>query len=269
MQNHQAHKPQYHKNMNITVKEAGKTYPDGTVALKDISFTIKPGEGVVILGSNGCGKSTLLKMMLGLESATKGSILFDDKDITKSRGRTLRRIRLKVGSVFQHFNLVGNVSVFQNVLFGIMGHKGLLGSLNLTASSETRDQACHCLNRVGLVHLMNRRTDTLSGGQQQRLAIARMLMQNPVVVFADEPVASLDPKAGRQVMELLWDVVEERKMTVVCVLHQLDLALEYAERIIGIKQGLVAFDSSPSKLEKQILETLYEGEEPEDSEEYS
>ncbi len=244
--------------MDVKVNGVGKTYPDGTEVLKGLDLTIESGEGVVILGANGCGKSTLLRCMLGLEPLSAGQILIDDQDINRLRGSQLRRLRSTMGSVFQQFNLVGNLSVFQNVLFGRLGNDGILRSLNLTCSQATRDQAMHCLERVGLAHLAARRTDQLSGGQQQRVAIARMLMQDVRIVFADEPVASLDPKAGREVMDLLFDIVHERKLTVICVLHQLELAKSYAQRLVGLKSGHVRLDGKPADFTDQALAELYE-----------
>lgn len=246
--------------MQVTVRELAKTFSDGTQVLEAVDFSIASGEGVVLLGANGCGKSTLLRCMLGLEKITAGEIVIDDVSIAKARGSDLRRLRARVGSVFQQFNLVGNLSVHQNVLFGRLGTHGLMGALSLTASTEAREKAMHCLDRVGLAHLAKRRTDTLSGGQQQRVAIARMLMQEAGIVFADEPVASLDPKAGREVMDLLFDIVRERGLTVVCVLHQIDLARAYANRIIGLKSGRIVVDAAPNELTDDAIADLYEAD---------
>lgn len=246
--------------MDIKAEAVAKTYADGTEALKGVDFSIPSGEGVVILGPNGCGKSTLLRCMLGLEKLSSGRITVGATDIGAARRGELAALRRSLGSVFQHFNLVGNLTVFQNVLFGRLGRDGLLKSLSATTPSVTRKRALDCLDRVGLADLARRRTDTLSGGQQQRVAIARMLMQDARIVFADEPVASLDPKAGREVMDLLWEVVRERDLTVVCVLHQVDLALEYAGRVIGMKAGRVAFDAAPAALTRPAIEDLYRRE---------
>ncbi|WP_409671269.1 phosphonate ABC transporter ATP-binding protein [Nitrincola lacisaponensis] len=242
------------------VSGVGKTYPDGTEVLRKVNLQICSGEGVVLLGANGCGKSTLLRCMLGLETLTSGDIVLGGQSVQQLRGRSLRQLRAHIGSVFQQFNLVGNLSVFQNVLFGRLGNDGLLRSLNLTCSRINRERAMHCLDRVGLAHLASKRTDSLSGGQQQRVAIARMLMQDVKIVFADEPVASLDPKAGREVMDLLFEVVHEHKLTVVCVLHQLELATEYAQRLVGLKGGEIVLDLPPGHASPDILATLYDRE---------
>ncbi len=246
--------------MQIDVRGLRKTFPGGIEVLRGVDFSIAPGEGVVILGANGCGKSTLIRCMLGLERLTAGEIEIGGVKLTRARQSELRRIRSQIGSVFQQFNLVGNLSAFQNVLFGRLGEHGFFGSLSLTAPKAAREQAMACLERVGLADLAERRTDTLSGGQQQRVAIARMLMQDAQLVFADEPVASLDPRAGREVMDLLFEIVRERRLTVVCVLHQIDLAVAYAERIIGLKHGRVAIDGPPAALDSALIYDLYTAE---------
>lgn len=243
--------------MNVDIRGVGKTYPDGTRVLEDVTLSIGSGEGLVLLGANGCGKSTLLRCLLGLEKLSSGDIVIGDVSLTNASGARLRRMRSRIGSVFQQFNLVDNLSVFQNVLFGRLGNDGLLRSLNLTCRASSRDKAMDCLQRVGLTHLARRRTDQLSGGQQQRVAIARMLMQDAEIVLADEPVASLDPRAGREVMDLLFEIVHERNMTVICVLHQLDLARDYAARIVGLKNGRVVLDAAPREIDDSCLANLY------------
>ena len=246
--------------MDLAIRQLAKTFPDGTRVLEAVDFSIASGEGVVLLGANGCGKSTLLRCMLGLEKISAGEVVIDGVSIGQARANELRRLRARVGSVFQQFNLVGNLTVHQNVMFGRLGTHGLIGALSLTAPAEARDKAMHSLDRVGLAHLAKRRTDTLSGGQQQRVAIARMLMQDAGVVFADEPVASLDPRAGREVMDLLFEIVRERGLTVVCVLHQVDLARAYADRIIGLKEGRVKLDDTPENLTDDQIAELYEAD---------
>jgi phosphonate transport system ATP-binding protein len=246
---------------SITIQNLDKYY--GTLhVLRSLDLTIESGEGVVLLGANGCGKSTLMKCLNGLEKPQGGSILIDQDDVTKSRGQKLRNIRRGVGVVFQQFNLVENLTVFQNVLYGAMGQRpgGLLTVWNSVAPKETREKAMHCLNRVRMADKAEARCRDLSGGQQQRIAIARMLMQSPKVILADEPIASLDPKAGIEVMDLLWEVVREHKMTVFCTLHQLDLAQNYADRIVGMKAGRIVLDSNHDASDKESLSRLYQGE---------
>lgn len=243
--------------MQVTVEALSKVYPDGTEALHEVDLVIEPGECVVILGANGCGKSTLMRCILGIEPISSGRVLTDKIDIATARTRQLRLLRRRMGVVFQQCNLVNNLSAFQNVLFGRLGRDGLRGSLSLTASKAAREQAMVCLNRVGLASKATHRIDQLSGGQQQRAAIARMLMQEPDIVFADEPVASLDPKAGREVMDLLWDVVQERGITVVCVLHQIELARAYASRLVGLRAGRICMDGQPADISAAQLQDLY------------
>jgi phosphonate transport system ATP-binding protein len=244
--------------MRLDVIDLKKTYDDGTRALNGLNFSVEPGEGVIILGHNGCGKSSLMKCLTGITPITSGKIVLDGTDLTTAPKRELRTLRQRVGCVFQKFNMVGNLSVLQNVLFGMMGREGYWACNSLTASQANRLQALDALDRVGLSHLAGRRTDTLSGGQQQRVAIARMLMQDAEVVFADEPVASLDPKAGYEVMELLWSVIKERNMSVICVLHQLEFAREFGERFIGLNSGELVFDAPASSLSNDDIEHLYQ-----------
>lgn len=246
--------------MHIRVTELSKVYNNGTRALNGINLDVTPGEGVVILGPNGCGKSTLLKCLIGLERPSAGQIFLGSTEIHSARPVALRTMRRHLGCVFQKIHLVGNVSVLQNVLYGLLGQQGLFGSWALTAGSEARNQAMEALDRVELSHLAGRRADTLSCGQQQRVAIARMLMQNAQVVLADEPVASLDPKAGREVMDLLWAIVKERGMTVICVMHQLALAQEYGERLVGLRDGRLIFDHLTAEIDQHTLNNLYESE---------
>lgn len=248
--------------MHLDVVDLKKTYSDGTRALNGLSFSVEPGEGVIILGHNGCGKSTLMKCLTGIEPITSGQIVLDGKDLTNAPRSELRALRQRIGCVFQKFNMVGNLSVLQNVLFGMMGRKGYWACNTLTASKADRLQAMNALERVGLSHLAGRRTDTLSGGQQQRVAIARMLMQDAEIVFADEPVASLDPKAGHEVMELLWSVIKERNMSVICVLHQIEFAREFGERFVGLNSGELLFDAASASISDADIEQLYQIKSP-------
>ncbi|MGM0952961.1 MAG: phosphonate ABC transporter ATP-binding protein [Pseudomonadota bacterium] len=245
----------------ITIRNLNKYYGSLHV-LRSLELSINRGEGVVLLGANGCGKSTLMKCLNGLEKPQSGSILIDDQEVTVARGRQLRGIRRDVGVVFQQFNLVENLTAFQNVLYGAMGRQagGLLAVWNGLATRETREKAMYCLARVRMADKAGDRCRDLSGGQQQRVAIARMLMQSPKVILADEPVASLDPKAGKEVMDLLWDVVREHNMTVFCTLHQLDLARHYADRIVGMKAGRIVLDSAREPADQAMLASLYQGD---------
>jgi phosphonate transport system ATP-binding protein len=225
--------------------------------LRGIDLDIAAGEGVVLLGANGCGKSTMMRCLNGLERHDSGTIAIGGTDISRAGPGQLRKVRRQLGYVFQQFNLVPNVSSFQNVLYGALGRQGLMRSLGAFASHADRDMAMACLERVGLVDKAAHRPSELSGGQQQRVAIARMLMQDPQIVVADEPIASLDPKAGREVLELLWQIVEERKLTVLCTLHQLDLAQEFGKRIVGMKAGRIEIDAAGADISRAELNRLY------------
>ncbi|WP_213684010.1 phosphonate ABC transporter ATP-binding protein [Roseicyclus sp.] len=229
--------------------------------LRGVTFDIPVGQGVVLLGANGCGKSTLMRSLNGLEKLQSGRILIHGDSLADASRGELRRIRRGMGYVFQQFNLVPQLSAFQNVLLGAMGrHRfGLLSCLGMTASAQERARAMACLERVGMADRAQHRPSQLSGGQQQRVAIARMLMQAPKVVIADEPIASLDPKAGREVLDLLWQIVREEGLSMLCTLHQLDLAREYADRIIGMKAGQVAIDAAIADTDPVQLNALYTG----------
>ncbi|WP_100374264.1 phosphonate ABC transporter ATP-binding protein [Bacillus sp. FJAT-45037] len=245
--------------LSLSVKNISKTFPDGTEALKGINFDVKAGEGVVLLGHNGSGKSTLFRCISQFEKPTDGQIYFNDQEATKLSKRKLRPLRKRIGMVFQHFHLIPNLSVHQNVLFGALGQTNFsMQTFAPFASKELRLEAMECLDRVGLSHLAKRRADQLSGGQQQRVAIARMLMQKPEIVLADEPIASLDPKAGREVMELLWSITRERNLTIIAILHQMDIAMEFGERIIALKKGDKVIDAPVDEINRQQLEDLYE-----------
>jgi len=230
--------------------------------LRGVSFGLARGEGAVLLGANGCGKSTLLRALNGLEKVSSGKVVLDGQTITGAPARVVRAARRRMGYVFQQFNLVPQLSAHQNVLFGAMGQRpfGVLGVTNAFARVEDRERAMHCLDRVGLADRATHRPAALSGGQQQRVAIARMLMQTPQVVIADEPIASLDPKAGREVLELLWRIVEEEGLSLLCTLHQLDLAQEFGKRIIGMKAGRVVMDAATASIHRADLDSLYVGD---------
>lgn len=247
----------------LNIQNVHKTYGNGTCALNGVSLTATPGEGIVLLGSNGSGKSTLLRCIVGLEKVSAGSICLGDCDVVSTSSSQLRLLRQRVGMVFQRFNLVGNLSAFHNVLQGALGRCGIGSWLPATAARADRQLAMYCLERVGLAEFARQRADTLSGGQQQRVAIARMLMQQPELVLLDEPVASLDPKVGRDVMDLLWDIVREQRLTVICTLHQVDLALEYADRIVGLQKGKMLLDQRAIDLSPEALNWLYQA--PQDS----
>ena len=245
--------------LSLKISELSKTYANGTTALNRVSFSTQPGEGIILLGANGSGKSTLLRCILGLETITSGEVWIGDKQLSQLKPKQLREMRSQVGMVFQKFHLVGSLSAFHNVLHGALGRSTSPRYwFPATAPEKERLKAMACLERVNLGNLAQQRVDTLSGGQQQRVAIARTLMQEPKLILVDEPVASLDPQAGKEVMDLLWSIVREQKLTVLCTLHQLEFAVEYGERIIGLRNGKTQIDTDISKLNPEDLKALYE-----------
>ncbi len=247
--------------LSLKISDLTKVYPNGTVALDQVSFSAQPGEGIVLLGANGSGKSTLLRCILGLETATSGDISIGNWQLSQLNAQQLRQMRSQVGMVFQKFHLVGSLSAFHNVLHGALGRSSSPRYwFPATAPEIERKRAMECLDRVNLSHIAKQRADTLSGGQQQRVAIARTLMQHPKLILVDEPVASLDPQAGREVMDLLWSIVKEQGLTVICTLHQLEFAKEYSDRIIGLQNGKIHMDTTVKSLEDQDLTLLYQGD---------
>jgi len=244
----------------IEVNDVHKSF-GGLHVLRGIDLVIPRGECVILLGANGSGKSTLIRCLNGLERPDSGAVRIDGELLSGTGYRRLRRLRRQIGVVFQHFNLVPNVSAMQNVLYGALGRQrgSLLRVLSPFAPDELRQQAMVCLERVGMADYAATDCRNLSGGQQQRVAIARTLLQNPDVLIADEPVASLDPRAGRAVMELLIEVVRERGMTVLCSLHQLELADEYGDRVVGMKAGRVELDGVRESVGRAAMSGLYQG----------
>ena len=241
----------------IQIQNLHKTFLQTVHALRGVDLNVEKGEHVILLGHNGSGKSTMLRCLNRLETPTQGSISFDGVELTHAGRRVLRHARRRIGFVFQRFNLVGNLSSLQNVLFGAMGRKHYPQCLNVFASADLRREAMNALDRVGLADCAGQRADQLSGGQQQRVAIARTLLQKPDVVLADEPIASLDPKAARDVMNLLWEVGREQQYTIICTLHQLDIALSVGGRIVALKEGKKVLDASTEGIEASDLDWLY------------
>ncbi|WP_024805976.1 phosphonate ABC transporter ATP-binding protein [Nocardia sp. BMG51109] len=251
-----------HDRVENAVEFAGVTKRFGhTVALEDVSFDVRRGEVVVLLGLSGSGKSTLLRHVDGLHTPTGGRVLALGTDVGEARGTRLRDLRRRIGFVFQQFHLVGSLSVLENVCTGALGRlRGpRLGLISYPRS--VRLEAVEQLERVGLGPQVFQRADTLSGGQQQRVAVARALMQRPEILLADEPVASLDPESSAQVMRLIRDIAVERNLTVLCSLHQVELALAWADRIVGLRSGRVVLDGPAHSLGSGAVSAVY-GEVP-------
>ncbi|MFY1650842.1 phosphonate ABC transporter ATP-binding protein [Solwaraspora sp. WMMB762] len=241
----------------VRVAHLTKRFGDHT-ALDDVSFDLPSGQFLAVIGLSGSGKSTLLRLLNGLHTPSDGTVEVLGVDVVRARARAIRHLRCQVGFIFQQFNLVGRLSCMENVLSGALG--GLRGPrLGVsTYSKALRRTALDHLDRVGLGHKAFQRADTLSGGEQQRVAIARSLMQRPQLLLADEPVASLDPESSGQVMDVLRRICVEEHLTVICSLHQVDMALGWAHRVIGLCAGSTVLDRPTGDLTRQQLMQVYQ-----------
>lgn len=241
----------------ISIRNLRKSYGSNHV-LHGIDMEVKAGEFVVMLGLSGAGKSTLLRCMNGLNQPDSGQLQVGGIDLMRRHSR--RELARHVAMVFQHHNLVQRLSVRKNVLTGRLGQVGTLASVLQLFRQSDIALADACLQRVGLAHKADERTEALSGGQMQRVGIARALAQQPQVILADEPVASLDPKTARSVLQYLRDATRELGIAVVCNLHQVDYAREFGDRIVGLSHGRMVFDGVPEQLDEAALNAIYSGE---------
>jgi phosphonate transport system ATP-binding protein len=230
-----------------------------TRALDAVDLAVPAGQMLAILGASGSGKSTLLRTLNGLVVPTSGTVNVLGCDVTTARGQQMRKLRCGVGFIFQQFGLVARLSVMENVLSGALGRIRFPRAGVVAYPRQLRLDALGHLERVGLADRAFQRSDTLSGGQQQRVAIARTLMQNPTVLLADEPVASLDPESSASVMSLLLEICQEKGLTVIASLHQVELARGWADRLVGMSQGRVVLDGSPKDLSSDDLMGIYRG----------
>lgn len=246
----------------LRIESLTKVFPDGTVALRNVSFTVQDGEFLAIIGLSGSGKSTLLRCINRLIDPTEGRVLWDNVDITAAKGAELRHIRRQIGMIFQQFNLVKRSTVMTNVLSGRLGYADPWWSLVHRFPAEDRERARAALDRVGIPEKADNRADQLSGGQQQRVGIARALMQEPRLMLADEPVASLDPVLAHSILQYLELLNRQDGITVLCSLHFLDLVHRYATRVVGLKAGELVFDGLPAELTRARFKEVY-GEEAE------
>lgn len=243
----------------IQLKDVSKIYDNGTVGLKDINLNIDKGEFVVVVGLSGAGKSTLLRSINRLQDVSKGDILIDGKSITSAKGKDLRENRRDIGMIFQSFNLVKRSSVLRNVLTGRVAYYPTWKTTFNLFTKEDKQKAYEALQRVDLADKVYTRADQLSGGQQQRVAIARVLTQNPKIILADEPTASLDPQTSRRVMHDLKMLNEEYGMTVVANLHSVELAKEFGDRVIGVRAGQIVYDGKMSETSQAVFDDIYNG----------
>lgn len=241
----------------LKIQKLTKIYDGGVQALTDVSFEVPKGQFLAVIGLSGSGKSTLLRCINRLIEPTAGKIYWNDMDVTDASDDELRRIRRKIGMVFQHFNLVHRSSVLTNVLAGRLGYVNPAWSLVNRFPKSDMENAYKQLERVGIADKSQHRADELSGGQQQRVGIARAMMQNPEMILADEPVASLDPVLAHSIMQYLEKINKEDGMTVLCSLHFLDLVHRYADRVVALNQGMLMFDGSPKDIDDAKFKDIY------------
>ena len=241
----------------ILFDHVSKVYPNGTVGLRDVDLTIQDGEFVAIIGRSGAGKSTLLRAVNRMHSITGGQLTVEGVDVSALRGKELRRFRRGIGMVFQSFNLVSRTTVIRNVLSARVPDlpfwRVVLGAFR----REDKLAALEALDKVGILDKAYIRADQLSGGQQQRVALARTLAQDPKIILADEPVAALDPVTARQVMEDFVRINREMGISILLNIHHVELALEYASRVIGIRAGEIVYDGPASQVDQAVLDGIY------------
>ena len=233
----------------LEINNLRKNFNNGTHALKGVSFKVKKGEFISILGPSGSGKTTLLRSINGLEPIENGEVIFDNNKITKEN---LPEVQRKTGMIFQEFNLVNNLSSINNVLTGLLNSSSKFLSMFYLFTKEQKLEALQSLKTVGLLDKSYSRVDELSGGQRQRIGIARAIIKKPILLLADEPVASLDPKAAVSTMKLLKKINKDFNITILCNLHQTNLAMEFSDRVIGLSDGSIVFDEEAKFLEKNI-----------------
>ncbi len=234
-----------------------KYYSNGIHALKNASFEVEEGEFVSIIGPSGSGKSTILRSINKLISITEGEITLDGVSVNKQKGKNLRHLRRNIGMIFQNYNLVYSLSVFQNVLHGCLGYmEGLKGIFGIY-SEKDKERALELLEELGISQYAYNRASDLSGGQKQRVGIARAIMQQPKVLLCDEPIASLDPSSAKTIMDLLKEMSQKRNIACIVNLHQLDVALKYSTRIIGLSKGEIVFNGTPAELTDEAIERIY------------
>ncbi len=241
----------------LKVEHLTKVYEGGTQALEDVSFEVKEGEFLAVIGLSGSGKSTLLRCINRLIEPTEGRITWNGVDITGASQEDLRRIRRRIGMVFQHFNLVNRSKVTTNVLSGRLGYTNPAYSLVNRFAKDDHARAQAQLERVGLTDRDEHRADALSGGQQQRVGIARAMIQEPEMILADEPVASLDPVLAHSIMQYLEQINQEDGVTVLCSLHFLDLVEQYSQRVIALNDGRLVFEGTAEELDDERFKDIY------------
>ena len=244
----------------IEFDHVSKVYPNGTVGLDDVTLTIRDGEFVAIIGRSGAGKSTLLRAVNRMHQITSGKLTVNGTDVSGLSGKRLRQFRRGIGMVFQSFNLVTRTSVIKNVLTACVPDMPFWRVLLGAFRKEDKIKALESLDKVGILDKAYMRADQLSGGQQQRVALARTLTQDPNIILADEPVAALDPVTAKQVMEDFVYINREMGISILLNIHHVELALEYADRIIGIRAGKIVYDGPSSQVDQSVLDAIYAGD---------
>ena len=243
--------------MMLKIDQLSKTYENGTAALRDVSFSVKAGEFVGILGKSGSGKSTLMRCINRLVEPSSGKVFFDEEEVTGVSPKRLRELRKKTGMIFQQYNLIPRYSVQLNTLMGRLASTSSITSMMNYFSDEDVVHSRQVLDRLSLSDKYFHRSEELSGGQQQRVGLARALMQEPELILADEPVSSLDPASSRQIMELLAEFNEKDGVTILCNLHLPALAQEFGSRILVLSEGQIAYDGPAGNLSEVELNSLY------------
>jgi phosphonate transport system ATP-binding protein len=238
----------------LEINDLKKTFENGSPALKGVNLKINKGEFVSILGPSGSGKTTLLRTINGLETSSGGEIYFDNQKVGNN---TIKEVQKKTGMIFQEFNLVNNLSAINNVLTGLLNTSNKFLSLFYLFKKNQKIEALKSLKTVGLLEKSYNRSDELSGGQRQRVGIARAIIKRPLLLLADEPVASLDPKAANLILSLLKKINQEFGTTILCNLHQVDLAKKYSDRLVGLLDGKIIFDEKSENIYKTNLEKIY------------
>ena len=238
----------------LEINNLKKIFENGSPALKGIDLKINKGEFVSILGPSGSGKTTLLRTINGLETSSGGEIYFDNKEVNN---KNISEVQKKTGMIFQEFNLVNNLSAINNVLTGLLNSSNKFLSLFYLFSKKQKIEALRSLETVGLLEKSYSRSDELSGGQRQRVGIARAIIKKPLLLLADEPVASLDPKSSNLILSLLKKINQEFGTTILCNLHQVDLAKKYSDRVVGLIDGKIIFDEKSNNFNENYLKKLY------------
>ena len=244
----------------LDVRGLAKRYPTGDLALNHVNLRIPKGQVLTLIGPSGAGKSTLIRCINRLVEPSSGQVMLNGVDIARGNARELRQTRRQLGMIFQEYALVERLTVMENVLSGRLGYTGFWASWRRRYPAQDVRQAFEFLDRVGLAGFENKRADALSGGQRQRVGIARALMQNPLLLLVDEPTASLDPKTARQIMRLICELCRERHLSAVINIHDVALARQFADRMVGLHKGTIVYDGLPADLDEKALTAIYGSE---------